>query len=87
MKTPGRVNSMDLIATCASVNISQWDKYMKGTRKANGSRIRRLIKNHLPDLYDDLALEFYNPYESSSVKKQGLLVYVHSGIEYFIKFH
>jgi len=59
---------------------------MDGTTKANGLAIRRLIKKHLPYLYDALALDFFNPYEGSCVKKEGLLVYKHSGIEYFLKY-
>lgn len=59
---------------------------MANTTKANGKVIRNLIKEHLPYLYESLALEFYNPYEYKCVKKDGLLVYVHSGIEYFLKY-
>lgn len=87
MKTPMQVNSMELVSSCVSINISQWEEYMEGTTKANGKTIRNLIKKHLPELYDDLCLQFNNPYESNSVKKKGLLVYVHSGIEYFIEFN
>lgn len=87
MKTPKQVNSMELVSSCVSINISQWEEYMEGTTKANGKTIRNLIKNHLPDLYNELGLNFYNPYENQSMKKPGLLVYVHSGIEYFIEFN
>lgn len=87
MKTPKKVNRLNLIANCAGISYSRWTKYMEGTTKANGKTIRNLIKNHLPELYDELGLNFYNPYESNSVKKPGLLVYVHSSIEYFIEFN
>lgn len=60
---------------------------MEGTTKADGEQIRRLIKLHMPELYHDLLLEFYNPYEAKCVKKEGLLVYVHSSIEYFLKYN
>ncbi len=80
-KTKGIV----LIDTCISSGPEKWDQYMKGTVKANGKKIRLLIKKHLPDLYNELTLQFYNPYEKQCYRKEGLLVYTHSMIEYFIK--
>jgi hypothetical protein len=87
MKTPNKVNGLQLVSTCVGCGLHQWDKYMKGTTKADGKRIRTHIKHHLPELFDDLGLDYYNPYEAQSRKKKGLLVYVHSGIEYFIKYY
>ena len=86
MKTPTKINNLDLENTCTSVSFGRWEQYMQGTVKANGAQIKSLIKKHLPDLYYDLALEYRNPYENRSVKKEGLLVYVHSGIEYFLRY-
>jgi hypothetical protein len=86
MRTPSKVNRIEYITDCTTMTINQWDRLMEGTTKANGSKIRKIIKEHLPLVYDKLALDFYNPYESQCVKKPGLLVYVHSGIEYFIKY-
>ena len=73
-----------LEATCVGINQDKWDEYMAGTKPACGKRIRGIIKKNLPDLYNDLALDFPNPYEGQCVRKKGLLVYVHSAIEYFI---
>lgn len=86
MRTPDRVSILTLIATCVGITQTEWDKYMEGTTKADGRKIRAHIKTHLPELAEDLALQFYNPYEYKSVKKDGLLVYVHSGIEYFFTY-
>ena len=86
MKTPININTIECIASCTSITIQQHERYMEGTTKANGMIIRKHIKNYLPDLYDSLYLDFYNPYEYRSVKKKGLLIYVHSGIEYFLKY-
>lgn len=86
MNTPKQVNTLKCIGTCMNTPIRKWESYMANTTKANGKQIRRLIKKHLPYLYESLALEFYNPYEHKCVKKEGLLVYVHSGIEYFLKY-
>jgi hypothetical protein len=86
MKTPINVNSLELENCCSGIHINEWNKYMKNTTKANGKRIRILIKKHCPLLYESLALDFYNPYEHQSKKKKGILVYVHSGIEYFLRY-
>lgn len=86
MKTPKRINSLDLIADCTSIGLNKWNALMEGTTKASGETIRKHIRDHAPELYEGLCLDFPNPYESQSVKKKGLLVYVHSGIEYFLKY-
>ena len=86
MQTPSNLEKLTLIATCIGIGQKKWDSYMENTTKASGSKIRSLIRKHLPDLYYQLGLEFYNPYESQCVKKEGLLVYVHSSIEYFLKY-
>ena len=43
------------------------------------------IKKHLPQLYEDLCLDYYNPYENKCGVNQDYYVLVHSAIEYFIK--
>lgn len=72
---------------CCCVNVSEreWDELMKGAKKANGSKIRGMIKKQLPDLYKDLTLNFHNPYESQSQKTKTHYIYVWSAIEYFLK--
>lgn len=77
-------NGLILQATCVGINHREWEEMMTGAVKANGSKIRSLIKLHLPDLYYALALEFRNPYEHQSKRKGDMLIYVHSGIEYFL---
>jgi hypothetical protein len=86
MQTPGKVNNMQLYATCESITVDEWERLMNNTTKANGQKIRQLIKKHIPELYEGLGLKFNNPYEHESRKKPGLLVYVHSAIEYFIQY-
>ena len=86
MKTPTKVNKAYLLADCSQLNSTGWERAMEGTTKANGRAIRGIIKEHIPSLYYSLGLEFPNPYENQCVKKDGLLVYVHSSIEYFIRY-
>jgi hypothetical protein len=86
MKTPKIISNLSLDSTFEGISMRKWETKMEGTVKANGGLIRKHIKDYLPELYECLALQFYNPYESQCVKKEGLLVYVHSGIEYFLKY-
>ena len=48
---------------CASISIDEWYSLMKGARKCSYQRLVSKIKKELPDLYRDLCLEFYNPFE------------------------
>jgi len=77
------IQGMSLQCSCPEISITQWDQLMKGHKRANKKRAERLIKQHLPGLFDALALEFYNPY--NCLRTETHLIYVHSGIEYFIK--
>ena len=86
MKTPKSVNSLECVATCVGITLREFDEFMSGTTKADGYQILRLIKKHLPDLYDSLNGDLYNPYIDQCRKKKGLLVYVHSAIEYFLQY-
>lgn len=43
------------------------------------------IKKHIPQLYEALALDYYNPYENKCGVNQDYYILVHSAIEYFIK--
>jgi len=71
---------------CTRITARKWDSLMEGAVKANGRKIRSLIRKFLPDLYENLALNFYNPYEHQCVRTKTHFVYIHSGIEYFLKY-
>lgn len=71
---------------CSSISKDEWNEYMKGTHSCSGRLLRKKIKEHIPQLYHDLCLDYYNPWEDQARKKDGLYVYVHSAIEYFIRY-
>lgn len=77
--------NIELEHTCVGISIYKHEKLMKGAKKANGKKIRQMIKKQLPDLYRDLSLDFYNPYENQSKRTDTHLIYIHSSIEYFLK--
>ena len=70
---------------CSAISLDQWENLMTGAKKANGSKIRKLIKLQLPELYESLALDFRNPYEASSQRTATHFIYVSSAIEYFLR--
>ncbi len=53
--------------------------------KADGKKIRTLIKKQIPDLYNALGLNFKNPFEKQSKKTKEYFIYCWSGVEYFLK--
>lgn len=77
--------SISLFATCVGITEKEWDRLMEGAVKANGKKIRMLIKKHIPYLYDNLCLDAYNPQEYRCQRTQTHLIYVHSSIEYFLE--
>lgn len=76
---------IELECDCSQISQREHEKLYKGAKKANGSKIRMMIKKQLPNLYDYLALDFYNPFESQSVKTETHLIYIHSATDYFLK--
>ena len=80
------IKELELEYSCTGISQRKWDVLMYNAKKANGSKIRKLIKKHLPEVYESLALNFYNPYEYQSQKTKDHLIYVHSAIEYFFKY-
>ena len=70
--------------TCVQTTIDEWQQLMKGARKASYKRLVQRIKHELPDLYDALALNFYNPYWEQCQQTKTHYILVSSAIEYFI---
>lgn len=58
------ITSLDLQCTCVTCGgQDEWDKLMKDAVRANKRKINSLVRRLLPDLYDDLCLQYPNPYE------------------------
>ena len=82
MRTPREVDCLWLEATCSGINLAQWERWMAGATRANHRQIDRLVRRHLPDLYEDLRLHLRNPYHYFKTRRH--LILVHSAIEYFL---
>lgn len=80
-----KITIMYYETNCVSCgSIDRWNTLMKGTRKCSYKRLVARIKKELPDLYKELCLDFYNPWEESCRQTKTHYILVHSGIEYFI---
>lgn len=75
---------MMLEYTCAEITKDKWDELMKGAKPINYKWLVNKIKRELRYLYDELALEYYNPYEEQCRVTKTHYILVSSAIEYFI---
>lgn len=84
MKTPRQVDGLWLEATCCNINLSQWEQWMAGATRGDKRRIDSLVRRHLPNLYEALSLNLWNPYHYFKTRRH--LILVHSAIEYFLAY-
>ncbi len=70
---------------CSDISFSEWQKKMKGVKPINYKWLVNKIKKQIPQLYEALALEYYNPYENKCGVNREYYILVHSSVEYFIK--
>ena len=75
---------MRLECTCQDITKQEWDKLMKGRRPMSYQWLKRRIKRTLPHLYDELSLDYYNPFEGDTYRTKTHYILTHSAIEYFI---
>lgn len=75
---------MYLEATCQTITYLQWKRLMKNARPLNYEWLRKRIKKHLPKLYNEIALDYFNPYADQCKVTKRHYILVHSAIEYFI---
>lgn len=75
---------MYLEADCTSIDIDEWNRLMKGARKCSYSKLIQRIKKEIPELYNDLCLDFGNPFAEQCRQTKTHYILVHSAIEYFI---
>lgn len=81
---------MEYVYECNCIGISkeQWNKLMKGSRKAcRKTVVKAAFEVGLIDELDykrEIKNSYYNPYNHFRTKTH--LIYVHSSIEHFIRF-
>ncbi|HPT26857.1 MAG TPA: hypothetical protein PLZ95_10595 [Bryobacteraceae bacterium] len=84
MKAPRQVDDLWLEATCACINLAQWNRWTDGATRADHRLVNSLVRRHLPDLCEDLRLDLRNPYHYFKTRRH--LILVHSAIEYFLAY-
>ena len=77
-------DKIEFEATCTGITIDEWNELMKGSVKANGSKIRQMIKTQLPDIWRAISYG-YNPYEHQCRKTKTHYIYVWSAVEFFLR--
>jgi hypothetical protein len=76
---------MYLECTCAEITSDRWNELMKDAKPINYKWLVNKIKRELRYLYDDLLLEYYNPYAEQCRVTKTHYILVHSATEYFIR--
>jgi hypothetical protein len=76
---------MYLEYTCAEITTDKWDELMKGAKPINYKWLVNKIKRELRYLYDELSLNYYNPYNEHCRVTKTHYILVSSAIEYFIR--
>lgn len=76
---------MFLECTCCDISLNEWESLMKGARPCSYNRLINRVKRELPELYEALALAFYNPFWEQCKQTKTHYILVSSAIEYFIR--
>jgi len=76
------ISGLILVSTCVNSSISEWENYMEGTKKASYRKIHSIIRKCNPEWIE---LTINNPYKHNYKRKDGLIVVVHSAVEYFFQ--
>lgn len=76
-------NGCYLEATCTGISQWKWDELMKGARTANKRKVIKVALMLGIAEPEELKSVHYNPYTQQVTRTH--IIYVNSGIEYFIK--
>ena len=80
-------NGCNLETTCVGCGVNRWDELMEGHTKANRKEVVRiaLLAGVIDEeqAREETKRPYYNPYTHYKTKTH--IIYVHSGIEHFIK--
>lgn len=52
---------MELVTTCVTSTAEEINAFMKGMIPTDYPKLTEKIREQLPSLYEDLALDYYNP--------------------------
>lgn len=78
------IKTLMLECTCVGITKQKHHQLYAGATRADKKQINRLVKKLLPDLYEGLELQFYNP--CNYYKTRTHIIIVHSQIDHFITY-
>lgn len=76
---------MHLESTCIDMSAEKIQNILEHSKPINYKWLVSKIRKHLPELYSDLCLDFYNPYKNQCRVTKEYYILVHSAIEFFIR--
>lgn len=79
--TRALTKGVHLETTCVGCTYDQWQQLMKGATRANRRIVEKLAVK--AGAIDQDLIKYYNPY--NHFKTSTHLIYVHSGIEHFLR--
>lgn len=85
MKSTSHLSDMVYESNCTVLTKEQVEEKMKGMKPISYRWLKNKIKRHIPQLYEALSLDFYNPYDYKCGRTKHYYILVHSAIEYFIR--
>jgi hypothetical protein len=75
---------MYLECTCQTITTDRWNELMKNSKPINYKWLVNKIRKEMPNLYNELVLQYINPYAGQCRVTKTHYILVHSMIEYFI---
>lgn len=70
---------------CTETTQEEWDELMKGGKPYPYSNLVNLIRKYYPKMYNELALNYHNPWSDDTYETKTHLILTHSAIEYFFR--
>lgn len=78
------IKALALECTCVGITKHEHDRLYSGATRADKKQVNQIVKKLLPDLYEALELQFYNPYNYYKTKTH--IILIHSQIDHFITY-
>ena len=79
------IPEIEFECTCVGITLDEFDRLMKGRKRYPYGKMLKAIKKTYPELYDDMGLQFPNPWSKDTYITPTHLIMTHSGIEYFFR--
>ncbi len=79
------IHDIEYDGCCADIDSDEWERRMDGKRPFPYKKLVKMIKAKYPDMYEQLALQFPNPWEEDTYETPEYYILTHSAIEFFFR--